>query len=92
MRYIAASSITDRQTDRRSDRHTQNDYRNPPVHAPRVNNCFVCYHNINILAYPPLNFLQQAVYIQSALSLHVGKGRQQIHICMYAAASFIYAD
>ena len=31
MRYVAASSITDRQT------HSLNDYRNPTVHAPRVN-------------------------------------------------------
>ena len=32
MRYVAASVVTDRQTD------TQNDYRNPTAHAPRVNN------------------------------------------------------
>ena len=31
MRYIVASALTDRQTD------TQNDYCNPTVHAPRVN-------------------------------------------------------
>ena len=36
-RYVAASVITDRQTD------TQNDYRNPTAHAPRVNHKNVAY-------------------------------------------------
>ena len=40
-RYVAASVVTDRQTD------TQNDYRNPTAHAPRVND--LIQDNIDIM-------------------------------------------
>ena len=47
MGYVAARVVTDRQTDTHT--HTQNDYCNPTVHAPRVNNChtFGSVHNDN---------------------------------------------